>query len=45
MLKMNICKDFNKYLYFNKVLTKVFTTFALNLKIKWQKRQTTQVSY
>lgn len=45
MLKMNICKDVNKYLYFNKVLIKVFTTFALNLKIKWQKRQTTQVSY
>lgn len=45
MLKMNICKDVNKYIYFNKVLIKVFTTFALNLKIKWQKRQTTQVSY
>ena len=42
---MNICKDVNKYLYFNKVLIKVFTTFALNLKIKWPKRQTTQVSY
>lgn len=38
MLKLNICKDVNKYLYLNKVLTKVFTTFALNLKIKWQKR-------
>ena len=45
MLKLNICSDVKKYLYLNKVLTKVFTTFALNLKIKCQKRQTTQVSY
>ena len=38
MLKLNICSDVKKYLYLNKVLTKVFTTFALNLKIKWPKR-------
>ena len=45
MLKLNICSDVKKYLYFNKVLTKVFTIFAGNLEVEWQKRQTTQVSY
>lgn len=38
MLKMNICKDVNKYIYFNKVLIKVFTTFAGKCKDTWQKR-------
>ena len=37
MLKMNICKDVNKYLYFNKVLIKVFTIFAGNLEVEWLK--------
>ena len=31
MLKINICRYVNKYIYFNKVLIKVFTTFAANL--------------
>lgn len=44
MLKLNICSDVNKYLYLNKVLTKVFTIFAGNLQIKWQKRQKTKIS-
>ena len=37
MLKLNICKDVNKYIYFNKVLIKVFTTFAGKLKIHGKK--------
>ena len=45
MLKFNICSDVKKYLYLNKVLMKVFTTFAINLKTKWQKRQITAISY
>ena len=45
MLKLNICSDVKKYLYLNKVLTKVFTIFAGNLDISWQKRQKTKISY
>lgn len=37
MLKLNICSDVKKYLYLNKVLTKVFTTFAGKLKIHGKK--------
>ena len=45
MLKLNIYSDVKKYLYLNKVLTKVFTIFAGNLDIKWQKRQITTIFY
>ena len=37
MLKLNICSDVKKYLYLNKVLTKVFTIFAGNLEVEWLK--------
>lgn len=39
MLNLYICSDVKKYLYLNKVLTKVFTIFAGNFGIKWQKKQ------
>ena len=45
VINLKYLKNVNKLTIINKVLIKVFTTFALNLKIKWQKRQTTQVSY
>ena len=45
MLKFNICSDVKKYIYLNNVLMKFFTTVAINLKTKWQKRQITAISY
>lgn len=43
MLKLNICSDVKKYLYLNKVLMKVFTTFAINFENDGQEKQQTGI--